>query len=112
MNENSTKNRTDRESVESGAGLGSIILLVVTPESRDKARLMVMETAGVLVLVTSPLSIVEVFRLRTKKSGGRVELGSRDWTLCCQPLGELTKTSTPSTPSLHPSSMHVCLFRE
>ena len=28
------------------------------------------------------LAIVEVFRLRTKKSGGRVELGSRDWTLC------------------------------
>ena len=58
MNENSTKNRTDRESVESvesGAELGSIILLVVTPESGDKARLMVMETAGVLVLVTSPL---------------------------------------------------------
>ena len=37
------------------AGLGSIILLVVTPETRDKARIMEMETAGVLVLVTSPL---------------------------------------------------------
>ena len=43
------------ERVESVAGLGSIILLVVTPESRDKARIMVMETAGVLVLATSPL---------------------------------------------------------
>ena len=103
MNENSTKNRTDRESV---AGLGSIILLVVTPESRDKARIMMMETAGVLVL--GNLAIVKVFRLRTKKSGGRVELGSRDWTLCCHP--DWTKTSTPSTPSLHPSSLCMLLI--
>ena len=56
MNENGTKNRTDTElqieRVERRAGLwlGSIILLVVTPETRDKARARGWETDGVLVL--------------------------------------------------------------
>ena len=51
-------------------------------------------------------AFVEVFRLRTKKSGGRVELGSRDLTLCCHP--DWTKTST-ETLTLH-FIHHPCML--
>ena len=106
MNENSTKNRTDRESVESGAGLN----YPAGCDTGDSRQSQDHGDGDCWCPGAGNLAIVKVFRLRTKKSGGRVELGSRDWTLCCQPLGELTKTSTPSTPSIHPSSTCMLLI--